>query len=659
MNWEVRTMRSATSYFNSTLYNKTMARFWPLWTGYGVIWLFLMPLNLLSLYFNRYMDSAPDTRLFRQALDVPELVTPGLYLAAFFAVLCAMAVFGYLYNSRSACWTHALPVRRETLFTTQYLAGLSFLLLPQAAVAVLTAMVEMAFLPTDDWRQAMGALLAWLLAQSGICLFFFSFAAFCAMFTGNILALPAFYGILNVLAVVIYSLVETLMTEFFFGFAVYAGAERVVEYLSPAYALQVAVDAYRYYDSVHYFPYFNSPGTIAAYAVVGVALAAAALYVYLRRHAETAGDVVAIPLVRPLFKYGVSFCAGLCLGMFTSIFFGWGARSSLAVLIPCVLFWSAVGWFAAEMLLRKSFRVFKRWKGALVMPLVLLALCLACELDLFGVERRVPGSDEVEALHVYMQAGYPSDSGRSYDADLTDPDAIQRFLALHRAIVDGRDRLDRDSPRYQPGDDTTYITLRYTLKGGRTLFRRYDLPLYREDVNVPDSFTGQMQRLCGDRDFIAQVYGFEGFLKNGRLTGAWLENLLGPNGGHFHTEVYVDDYARELWDAVQADFAEGTIGVRYLFDYDEERLANTYYTDLCFNAMAYPDPDRNYSTVEVNTPRDYTLTVTLTPQARHTLAALEKTGVFEEGYSLAPRDASIPGGYYGYSDYLPYETYPG
>ncbi len=28
-------MRSGTSYFNSTLYRKTMGRFWPLWALYG------------------------------------------------------------------------------------------------------------------------------------------------------------------------------------------------------------------------------------------------------------------------------------------------------------------------------------------------------------------------------------------------------------------------------------------------------------------------------------------------------------------------------------------------------------------------------------------------------------------------------------------------
>ena len=641
-------MRSATSYFNSTLYGKTMARFWPLWAVYGLIWLFLIPLNMLSLYFNRFMSSAPENRLFDASRDLPGLAAPGLYLAAFFAVLCAMAVFGYLYNSRSSCWTHALPVRREALFTTQYMAGLSFLLLPQAAVAVLTAMIELAFLPSAHWGAALGALLAWLAAQCGVCLFFFSFAAFCAMFTGHILALPAFYGILNFLAVTIYSLVQSLLVRFFFGYNIYADADRVVEYLSPVYALQRAVEVPDLSP-----PYFNSPGTVAAYAVVGVVLAAAALYVYRRRHAETAGDVVAIPLVRPLFKYGVSFCSGLCLGMFTSIFFGWGG-SGMTVLTICVLVWSVVGYFAAEMLLRKSFRVFKRWKGALIMPVVLLALCLACELDLFGVERRVPNADDVESLSIFLETGYPSDSGRSYSDTLTDPVTIQKFLALHRAIVNDRDRLDPNNPGYRPGDGYTYVQFNYALKSGGTIYRiYYSLPLYREDLDREGSFTHLFRLLCEDRDLAAQIYRFGDLLKRGRLTGAWLDYLNDASGERLVSDIYVDDYARELWDAVQADFAEGTIGVRYLFDWDEERIANTYYTDLCFNISSYRDPDGEGS-IEIGPnsyARDYTLTITLTPHARHTLAVLEKTGIFEEGYSLAPRGSTGSGGGYPTQEY--------
>ena len=57
--------------------------------------------------------------------------------------------------------------------------------------------------------------------------------------------------------------------------------------------------------------------------------------------------------------------------------------------------WAVVGYFVAEMLLKKSFRVFKAWKGAAAMTAVLLVLCLACLLDLFGVEGRVPDPSRV------------------------------------------------------------------------------------------------------------------------------------------------------------------------------------------------------------------------------------------------------------------------
>ena len=96
-----------------------------------------------------------------------------------------MAVFSYLYSSRSACMMHALPARREALFVSHYLAGLSFLLLPHLAVYALTVAVEAALGCLE-----LVPLTTWLLTQSGVCLFFYSFAVFCAMFTGNLVALP-------------------------------------------------------------------------------------------------------------------------------------------------------------------------------------------------------------------------------------------------------------------------------------------------------------------------------------------------------------------------------------------------------------------------------------------------------------------------------------
>ena len=155
--------------------------------------------------------------------------------------LAAMASFGYLYNNRSAAMMHALPLRREALFTTQYLAGLSCLLLPHLAVALVTSAAELAFLPMECWGEALAALAVWLLVQSGTALFFFSFAAFCAMFTGHILALPAFYVILNFLVMVISTLLAELMNRFFYGFPGrgWVGG-RLVEWCTPVYLLSQA-----------------------------------------------------------------------------------------------------------------------------------------------------------------------------------------------------------------------------------------------------------------------------------------------------------------------------------------------------------------------------------------------------------------------------------
>ena len=628
-------MRSATSYFNGALYRKTLARFWPLWGLWGVMWLFALPLNMLSDYFSRYLDSAPQRRLLSIALHLPDFLRPLLAFTLLFALLCAMAVFGYLYSHRSACWTHALPLRREALFLTQYLAGLSFLLLPQLVVAVLTAIIEVSFLPMSDWGAALSALLVWLLAQSGICLFFFSFAAFCAMFTGHILALPAFYAILNILADVIYSLIEALMSEFFFGYDSSSSAYRIVEYLTPGIALRNAA----WWRSERGF---QSPATIAVYAGVGVLLAAASLYVYRRRHVETAGDVVAVAIVRPVFKYGVSFCSGLCFGMFTAAFFGW---NDMRALIPCILIWAVVGCFVAEMLLRKSFRVLKAWKGAAAMAAVLLVLCLACLLDLFGVSGRVPAPAQVESVQVFAYMGYPNDSGSSLSADITDPAQIEKIVALHQAIVDHQDQVNTDGYTHDSRFDLDYASLHltYRLSGGGELSRRYySIPLSGADLNTPGTITCAFKQLLEDRTLVAQTYGFDEFLENGRLTGAHLARVL-QDGKLYSEDVYLDDYRQELWDAVQKDFAEGTIGVRYPFDGSAERRRNTYLTDLTFEGFrSYTEvagPADEPGSYSVTASSSHYLTITLTPNAKHTLAVLEQAGVFAEGYALAPWEA--------------------
>ena len=239
------------------------------------------------------------------------------------------------------------------------------------------------------------------------------------MFTGHLLALPAFYGILNGLVFTVYFLISALMDLFFFGYPGMRAEGPLVRYLTPVYALMEACGWQTVYsDSGEaVFRGLESPGTVAAYAAAGVVLAVLALLVYQRRHVESAGDVVAVPIVRPIFRYGVAFCSGLCFGVVTAAFFDWTEALPMSL---CVILWTVVGCFAAEMLLRKSFRVLRYWKHALAAALAMALLCAAFALDWFGIEDKVPDAGEVASLTVYTDLSYPYDTARNYTALVTD-----------------------------------------------------------------------------------------------------------------------------------------------------------------------------------------------------------------------------------------------
>jgi hypothetical protein len=104
----------------------------------------------------------------------------------------------------------------------------------------------------------------------------------------------------------------------------------------------------------------------------------------------------------------------------------------------------------------------------------------------------------------------------------------------------------------------------------------------------------------------------------------------------------------QLWLAVQRDFEEGTLGVRYLFD-DEARYANTYYTDLRLYfelPQQARDPHIIHPTAEAySAPADAvgvstSVDITLTPNARNTLNWLNSSGVLGNQYQLLAHSES-------------------
>ena len=101
---------------------------------------------------------------------------------------------------------------------------------------------------------------------------------------------------------------------------------------------------------------------------------------------------------------------------------------------------------------------------------------------------------------------------------------------------------------------------------------------------------------------------------------------------------------RKVYDAVLLDFAEGNLGKRYLFDLEEERQFNTctaniylYWEDEQTNGHYAQNPafvtamDEMTSVVYHYTK---SVSVSLTPNAEHTIAVLTELGILDEDTTL-------------------------
>ena len=639
MSWEVRTMRSATLYFNFTLFRKNLSRFWPIWGLYGFLWLMLLPVNVLVN--GEYMSRG-------QARMLPLEYCSGylgaaVFFSLVFGILAAMAVFSYLYSSRSAGFLHTLPLRREGLFLTNYLSGLAFLIVPNLAVFLLSVLVEAAF-----GILVFSSLFTWLVVTCLLNLFFYSFAVFCAMFTGHILALPAFYGILNILAAGLCYLLQDMASRFLFGFTGAAWMEKAATWLTPILYLGQHTGI-EYGEAGTNSAYFSGLGYVFLLALVGVAFAGLALVVYRRRQLESAGDVVSVGWVKPVFQYGVAFCCSITLGsLFDNIFSSLLPRSAW-ILLAWMLLWGAFGCFVAAMLLHKSFWVFKPcWTSCAVFLAALTAAMCLMELDGFGFERRVPAAAQVERVYLSSVRSYPDDDLRWNTYTLEDPELIQQLVELHQRITQEKGWLEEaanhqgnswsvdeaDGLQVQT-EDGVDLSLTYILTDGSIMERSYYLPVTTETLTDPDSPDAMLQALLNVPGLSEQSY-FAGLSEDDRLVDAVLTAVYqdGISRGLYSEEYLPAEALPELEAAVRADLAAGNLGRRYLLE-DRERLENCCYCDLLLTYRLVETAQENQSvTVSGTAPAaaatqasTRTIAITLQRSATNTMAVLEKYGI--------------------------------
>ena len=451
-------MPSERTFFNKAIYKRALSRFWIIGAAYAVVLCFLT--LMCGQYFNSEFTEMSE---YVSYSILTNLTRREILAAAAAAVVMAIAVHGWMFRKTSAAYIAALPVTREALLISSMLAALTLLILPCIIAMLVSLLLYGGAGPL--WTTYL------LCSAAAVVLMniaFFGLASFCTVFTGNAAVLPALY-VIALYGFVGIEVVTRYIAEFLLFGVRGTGWELAI--LSPVY----------YFSNNYLGSYSHAIPLAAIYAAAGVILAGLAVIFFRHRRMEAAGETVAVPALRPLFRWGLAAVGalGIALLILKTVFdvgaYGAGNRGTparVAILLLAMLFGAAVGWFGADALMRKTLRVFDRhWKGLGVFCALLCALVIGCELDVFGVERYQPEVDEI---------GYAAVNGwGEYDETrIMQLENLEALLSLQKDIIANKKAYER-----QQGPGIFPLTIEYYGTDGKLLARR--VYTYATDEYIP------------------------------------------------------------------------------------------------------------------------------------------------------------------------------
>ena len=543
-------MPRKTSFCNAALLRSDIKRYWPLLFLYVAVWVVILPMQILSA--SRQCDGVADGIMtvlqLRQHNVIIQSIPASVVMSLLFGCFAAMAVWSYLMSGRTVGLMHALPVTRTQAFFSHVLSVLGALTAGNVLIFLLTALCSAGF-SYVDWA----ALGTWLLLTELMALFFFALGSLCAMVTGWLLAVPVLYGAMNVIALLLYAVISTMTQMFYFGYSS-SDIPEFITWLTPvgriwdavanggAQPIEVQFPEPIGTQSYHRFQLPASAfSTCIIYAAVGIALLALVWWLYKKRPSETAGDAMSFRWLQPIARWSIGLCGGLGLGLFLNyVILG----SSFAGLLICQLVMGVICFFAAQMLLKKKFRIFtsRWWVETLALVLTLLAVTLCIKLDITGYQHRVPDAEDVTSVR--FSANY---------ADFTtdDPAAVESVISLHRAILEQYDetgeRLEnRTYLDTEGGPITRYVRVDYQLRNGTSLRREWSVSI----VNGSDIHR-LLTQLVNRTDCRESLMGLDVLRKYGGVS-----NVAGGYVSQYETGAFADLTRQQAQDLVSHALAD-------------------------------------------------------------------------------------------------------
>ena len=461
-------MKCKTSCFNPSLAKNTLRRFWPL-----PVCSFFLFLCFLVLPYYTYLreitqpgapyaaaDGISQAQII--ATDAASHLSNQYYLLCVLlagaALVSAMLLFHHLHSRREIQFYLGLPVRRSGLFGTWAIMGFLLVALPLllSQLVVLGISVSFGVGAQASLRYLAASLLAYL------CFYGMALVA-CVMAGQSFGAFLLYCGMHGAVAAIWLGACQVGQC-FIPGFDGSAAETSWILWLIPlAQFMQVGYYTVEYVSGAPVMNAQTSSGldlhTPLIYGLVGLILIVLAAVLYQCRKAETAGETISFPWTRWLSKVMAALAVGLG-GTLLILVTLYSNHISFGALLAMVLVLTAIGWVAAEMIIRKSFRIIKAQSVIPCGILLLLtaALMVGTRADMTGYIHWMPDESEVSSTSVAVSFNYI-------------PVNFEDAHAVHTLMLDHIDELSNSS-----NGNNIAVAVSYGLKDGKTLDRTYYIP---------------------------------------------------------------------------------------------------------------------------------------------------------------------------------------
>ncbi|MBQ4110854.1 MAG: hypothetical protein IJC74_08235 [Clostridia bacterium] len=414
------------------------------------------------------------------------------FLCAIFAVpvIASVVVYRYLHTRKQVDMFHSLPVSRSAMYITNLLSIITLVFVPVILNGIVTVITAGAMQFNVTY------VVISVLWQLFINFVMLSISVVAVMLTGNSFAAIVVTYIINLLPAAYVLLTTGIFTQNLYGYTeTGTWSEQFVTHLPMVRYCNLLGTFY----SKEVFPNLIGVLEIVITLLIAVVLLAVSYLLYKKRKSETAGEVVAFGILNPIFKVLITFAVSM-LG-----YFAFSANDANMILMAVsVLLITFVVWFALEMVITKSVKVFGKYKGFLAFSVFVIAVCVSIETGGLGYEKRIPEADSIESI--ICSFGFESRGTE----EITNREIISTITELHKSLVDDEEWYSGDEWATEYINERLYVE--YKLKNGRTLIRCYNKLSYeREKEYVDKLFSHPEFKPCVysvyrlERDKVSQI----------------------------------------------------------------------------------------------------------------------------------------------------------